>query len=56
MYLNFQERNSIEDYTSFESMTKDIDIDDVEDDDIRGIILSKQEKGVRPDPKLVRLK
>ena len=47
MYLNFFDKKCSKDYkVRFEDLTHDISIDEVEDDEIRDIIMTRQENGV----------
>lgn len=46
----------MEEETRFDKLTEDIDIDEVEDDQIRDIIIKNNEKGKRPTPGQVRIK
>lgn len=56
MYLNYDDHTSNINLHRFEDITEDLEVDEIENDEIREIILSKQEKGVKPNPKIVRFK
>lgn len=55
MYLNFEDENN-EGRIRFEDITNDITIDEVEDPKIKNVILTRQERGVPPNPTIIRTK
>ena len=56
MYLNYDDHKSATNLHRFDDITEDIEVDDIEDDEIRNIIISKQENGVKTHPKILRFK
>jgi hypothetical protein len=57
IYLNYLDKaNGDETPVRFDELTEDIHIDEIEDGEIRRIIESRQEKGVNPNPTVVRTK
>jgi len=58
IFLNFTNlnRGGEEDSIRFDELTQDMHIDDVRDDEIKKIIKTRQERGVEPNPTIVRTK
>lgn len=56
-FLNFSDESTGQpEKTKYDDLTEDITLEDVEDDEIREVIKTRQEKGVKPNPTLVRSK